>query len=78
MNCSDKTCNNCIQGERHVIKGTNVIVCENYVYCIGMPVDRTPPNNDACSNWSSNLKEKDKPQTELRDYIDYISMNNDY
>lgn len=67
-----KSCGNCIQCEKYISDGKEMWVCENFDRGIGMPFDVKPPNDTACSNWTDNPADKDKPQDELRDFIDHF------
>lgn len=68
-----KSCGNCIQCEKEVWDdGKEHWVCENYDRGVGMPYDVYPPNDDACSNWTDNPEDKDKPQDALRYFVDHF------
>lgn len=67
-----KSCGNCIQCEKWTSDGKEQWSCENYDRGVGMPVNVAPPNDEACSNWTDDPKEKDKPSDELRDFIDHF------
>ena len=66
-----KSCGNCINCEKIEKNGLGW-TCENYDRGVGMPFDVTPPHDDACGNWSDNPEDKDRPQNELRDFIDHF------
>ena len=70
---SDRSCANCIQCEKSKRDdGRDWWVCENYDRGVGMPFDVTPPNDGACSNWTDDPEEKDRPQDELRYFVDHF------
>ena len=66
-----KSCGNCIQCEKYTFGGKERWTCENYAGGEGWPYDVTPPNDEACANWSDNHDDKDRPQDELRYFIDH-------
>lgn len=39
---------------------------------IGMPFNVTPPHDEACSNWSDDPKDKNRPVDELRYFVDHF------
>lgn len=65
-----KTCGNCVNCEKYG-ENKQMWSCENYDKGVGMPYDVAPPNDKACSNWSNNPKDKDRPQNELRYFVDH-------
>ena len=67
-----KSCGNCIQCDKYFTDGKEHWTCENYDRGCGMPVNVYPPHDEACSNWSDNPKDKDKPQDELRYFVDHF------
>ena len=67
-----KSCGNCIQCEKYMSNGKEMWACENYDKGIGMPFNVTPPDDEACSNWTSNMEEKDAPQDALRYVVDHF------
>ena len=69
---SDKSCGNCIQCEKYTSHGKEHWSCENYDRGVGMPFNVTPPNDEACSNWTDDPKEKDAPSDALRDFVDHF------
>ena len=71
MSILKKSCGNCIQCDKYMSDGKEQWACENYDKGIGWPVDVKPPNDEACSNWSDKPEDKDKPQDELRSFIDH-------
>ena len=69
-----KSCGNCVNCEKYG-EDKEKWSCENYDKGVGMPYDVAPPNDGACSNWSDNPKDKDKPQDRLRHFIDHYWDN---
>ena len=65
-----KSCGNCVNCEKYG-ENKEKWACENYDKGVGMPYDVAPPNDEACSNWSDNPKDKDRPQNELRYFVDH-------
>ena len=69
---NDKSCGNCIQCDKYYVNGIEKWACENYDNGCGMPFDVFPPKDEACSNWSDDPNDKDKPQDKLRYFIDHF------
>lgn len=69
-----KSCGNCIQCEKYNADGTEAKqwTCENYDRGVGMPFDVTPPRDNACSNWSDKPEDKNRPENEMREFIDHF------
>lgn len=72
-----KSCGNCIQCEKWEHNGKETWSCENYDRGVGMPFNVTPPNDAACSNWTDDIRDKDKPSDALRDFVDHFWDNAD-
>lgn len=66
-----KSCGNCVQCEKYTVDGKEHWTCENYDRGVGMPYDVYPPHDEACSNWTDNPENKDKPQDALRYFVDH-------
>ena len=65
-----KSCGNCVQCEKGIWSdGKEHWTCENNDRACGMPVGVNPPYDEACSNWSDDPDDKDKPQDALRDFV---------
>lgn len=62
----EKTCGNCV----NCVKGEKFWACENYSHSAGMPVRCSPPNDEACENWSSDPNDTDKPVDAMRRFTD--------
>lgn len=67
-----KSCSNCIQCEKYISDGEEMWSCENYDRGVGMPYKVTPPYDTACSNWSDDPKDKNKPADDLRYFVDHF------
>ena len=63
-----KSCGNCVNCEKY----GKSWACENVAGSEGWPFDCTPPHDDACTNWSDNPADKDKPQDALRYFVDHF------
>ena len=66
-----KSCGSCVQCEKYTVDGKEHWVCENYDRGVGMPYDVYPPNDEACSNWTDNPEDRDKPQDALCYFVDH-------
>lgn len=66
---SEKRCGNCVNNEN----GS----CENWDKGIGMPCVCTPPYDTACSNFSENPADKNKPLNAMRRFTDNYWLNRD-
>lgn len=67
-----KSCGNCVNCIKHIGSNKELWSCENYDKSVGMPVQVSPPYDDACSNWSNNPKDIDKASDALRYYVDHF------
>ena len=66
-----KSCGNCVNCEKYG-DNNDRWACENYDKGVGMPFDVSPPNDEACSNWSDNPEDKGKPEEALRYLVDHF------
>lgn len=65
---TDKSCRTCV----NVMRWGGAWSCENCSGLVGMPVDVTPPNDEACANWSNNPADQNAPIDSLRDFVDHF------
>ena len=65
----EKRCGDCVNNENGA--------CENWDKGIGMPCLCAPPYDTACSNFSENPEDKDKPLDAMRSFIDHYWNNRD-
>ena len=63
-----KSCGTCVNCEKDGKSWT----CENVFGSEGWPCDCSPPNDEACANWSDNPADKDKAQDALRYFVDHF------
>lgn len=74
----EKTCANCINcGKFTDKKGKVIWSCECFDKSVGMPVDVSPPYNEACSNWTDDPKEMGKAVDDLYNFINNFWANCD-
>lgn len=65
----EKRCGDCVNNEN----GT----CENWDKGTGMPCSCAPPYDTACSNFSKNPADKNKPLNAMRRFTDNYWLNRD-
>ena len=65
---TEKSCGNCV----NCCKGESFWSCENYAGGVGMPYDVSPPNDEACKNWSDDPKDMNKAADALCDFVDHF------